>query len=348
MLSGSRSLTLGLGLLVCSLHPVLAAQMQRAESQQPEAVVAAVGAAASTLSAVVTAAAAATPAAKPEATPAAGATTNPSPVVALLDQSATQQQTGEQMVYGQLRSLKEEFAEIRKDDDTHISRIQGHVELRDQLRKKLALVQQTLKEDNQLLTSEAGKVQQQGNQTQIPKPLVSLLSLGSQVQTKIERDVHAEVAGFLAKHALDSGAADLAGTLSEEEQHLASSAIASLDLLDQQLDGVRKRDEEEVAALHANAVDRQNLEAVIAKQQAQLTEDVTELGGSLENIVKLVNPPTEAPPAEAAAVADPAVTPAAVATETAAAPAEQTPLQASPDALADPDSFSADTGYAAA
>jgi len=346
MLSGSRSLTLRLGLLVCSLHPVLAAQMQRAESQQPEAVVAAVGAAASTLSAVVTAAAA-TPAAKPEATPAAGAT-NPSPVVALLDQSATQQQTGEQMVYGQLRSLKEEFAEIRKDDDTHISRIQGHVELRDQLRKKLALVQQTLKEDNQLLTSEAGKVQQQGNQTQIPKPLVSLLSLGSQVQTKIERDVHAEVAGFLAKHALDSGAADLAGTLSEEEQHLASSAIASLDLLDQQLDGVRKRDEEEVAALHANAVDRQNLEAVIAKQQAQLTEDVTELGGSLENIVKLVNPPTEAPPAEAAAVADPAVTPAAVATETAAAPAEQTPLQASPDALADPDSFSADTGYAAA
>lgn len=249
---------------------------------------------------------------------AAGAPGNPTSIVSLLDQTQEATVTGAAQVYKQLGSLGDEFAQIREDDASHVARILGHVNLREELRKKLALVQQTLRDDNELLTSEAGKVHPQtpANETGLPVDQLSFLNTGSK-RTRLHRgEVQDEVAGFLAKHASDSGIALVA--ITAEEEQLANRAVASLDTLEQQLAEVRKRDEEEVSALRANAHDRQSLKAVIGKQQAQLSSDMSLLGDSLEKIVLLATPPTP-PPA-------PELSTASVATAEEAAPVSAAPV----------------------
>merc|ERR1719487_923171 len=94
--------------------------------------------------------------------------------------------------------------------------------------------------------------------------------------------------GFLAKTGATKMNASSGDVLALDEG-LAKTAMGSLSELEQEVAEVRRKDEEEVAALEANAKQRDMLKGVIKKQQEQLAADSSILDGSLEQIQTLAS-----------------------------------------------------------
>lgn len=197
-------------------------------------------------------------------------------------------------VYSQLDQVSQEFAQIRVDDEQHVHKLLLNVNLRDQLRERLMKASETLRADDDLLTSQVAAVKeahQGGSNATTPSAPLGLISLNQAVMTS---------AGFLARQA---GGQNLTA-----EEDLAKSALATLDTLDQQIANVRAKDKAEVQALQANAKNRDMLKGVIKKQQDQLFSDTSVLEGNLDQIKELAAPPAvaTAAPVVAAAAVDPA------------------------------------------
>lgn len=211
--------------------------------------------------------------------------------VSALQEGAKDVRSSTDTVYNQLGRVSDEFAHIREDDEQHVHKLLLNVNLRDQLREKLMKAADTLRADDDLLTSQiaAVKAQQGSNAT---SPALGLISLdASMVST----------AGFLAKQA--------SGQNLTAEEDLAKSALNTLETLDQQIAKVRAKDKEEVLALETNAKNRDMLKAVIKRQQDQLLADTSTLEGNLDQIKDLAAPPvaaTQSPAVVAAAAVEPA------------------------------------------
>ena len=219
--------------------------------------------------------------------------------------------TDEAALYGQLSTLSDEFAAIRKDDELHVRKLLAHVKLREKLQQRLEEQQKTLRADDELLTQRIQSVEAfetGANSTSGEQP-GSSLSLLQNAQT--------QEFGFLSK--AEAARVNASLEMQARSEDLAKTALASIATLEKQLELVRSKDHEEVQALESNAKKRETLKNLIKKQQEQLSEDAEGLEGSLTQIEHLATPEEAAAAAvaPAAATAD-ATAPAADAAATAA------------------------------